>query len=507
MQNWTDRIPRFYAARARRILPAAVLTLLVTDLACIIVLNPIQAQSVLHDSIWAVFFAANIHFAHIATDYFASALPPSPLQHFWSLSVEEQFYLVWPAILMFVAYAIRKPRIRRRNKQFGEPVLRWSQLKTQRERRVALTIVVVVVLSFAWSVTTTSSNPTGAYFSTFARVWELGVGAFLVIADTQIRRLPVFLRSAATWLGFAAIMVAAFTYTSHTAIPGSAAAVPVLGAALIIAGGIGPTKGAVGVVLGRQPFVYIGDVSYAFYLWHWPALIITEEYVGHSLSGTTNLLLLILAFVISVVTYTFFENRIRRSEVFKVYRWAFLGLWGASLGSVILMTFYGDTALSSALAAREIGSSVVKPVAPVKPVKTDIRSSGTTTTAPVDPTIAAVVASAKPAVLARPIPGGLSPPYQDLAADSAHLGSCLALLTSVTSDICHDGDSSAGRTLVVFGNSHAEMWMTPLSNYAKSRGWKLVPLIKQSCFPSDETAGATDSCAEWYAWAQRELAN
>jgi len=495
------------------------LTLIATDFACLVLFNPIRALSALHDSIWAAFFAANIHFARIGTNYFASAAPPSPFQHFWSLAVEEQFYLIWPALLMVVVYGFGRASSRARR-------LNFRLRKENRMKRITVVLATVVLASFVWSVIETSHNPAAAYFSTFTRIWELGIGALLFVSKKQILRLPTTLRSGATWIGLIGILAAAFLYNANTAIPGFAAALPVLGAALIIAGGIdgGPLSAA--IILGRQPFVFVGDVSYTFYLWHWPALVVSQEYVGHALPALSNLLLLVLAFALSVLTYRFYENPIRRGVTLNRQNWAFLWLWATSLMSVVLLASLSGSALTSELAAQELptgGSDDMTPtttqaIAPTstqaispatRPIENasggppETQEASTSTTSLLsDPYVAAVAASVTPSNLASPVPGGLSPAYQNLADDIPHLGPCLASGTQTSTQICHLGDTN-GRTLVVFGDSHAQMWMSPLTAYAKSNGWDLVPVIKQACGIDDGDASGT--CQPWTTWALSEI--
>ena len=211
-------IPGFYARRARRILPAATLVTVATILASAIWLSAVDTLTVAKDALWAVFFAANIHFAAVGTDYFAQEEPPSPLQHYWSLSVEEQFYLVWPALLLVLVLLARRRALPRR-----------------------LVLVVLVVLtgaSFAWSLISTSSDPLAAYFSTLARAWELGLGALTaLVAATVAARMPSLVRGLVCLAGLVLIGIACVTYSDATPFPGSAAAVPVVGSALVLLAG------------------------------------------------------------------------------------------------------------------------------------------------------------------------------------------------------------------------------------------------------------------------------
>jgi len=271
------RLSDFYVRRARRILPAAVLTLVVTDLAAHQLLNLVRAREAVGDSVWAAFFMANVHFARAGSDYFAQGQPPSPVQHYWTLAVEEQFYLVWPIVL---AGVLAVPFLRRR--------LLWI-------------VLAAAAGSLAWSIHSTATDATYAYFSTVTRAWELALGAALAIAAPR-------LRGAAAWLGLACICIAAVAFSSSTPFPGYAALLPTIGAALVIAA----APGSGSRLLSLAPFRYVGDRSYAFYLWHWPVLVIAAEYVGHDLSTAVRLGLLAGAFGLSILSYAFFENPIRQ---------------------------------------------------------------------------------------------------------------------------------------------------------------------------------------------------
>ena len=169
---WREVVTRFYARRARRILPAALTTLAVTVAVSWLLLSSARADRVATDAVWAALFGANWHFAAVGTDYFASSTPPSPLQHYWSLAVEEQFYLVWP-LLLALAFVAMRARARRTT------------------TTVALGLAgVVAVLSFGWACWQSADAPTVAYYSTLTRAWEIATGAIVACLATACALLP-----------------------------------------------------------------------------------------------------------------------------------------------------------------------------------------------------------------------------------------------------------------------------------------------------------------------------
>jgi peptidoglycan/LPS O-acetylase OafA/YrhL len=443
----------FYVRRARRILPAAALTLVVTDLVAQHLLNFVRAREAVSDSIWAALFGANVHFARVGSDYFSRGQPPSPFLHFWTLSVEEQFYLVWPGILV-VALLLG--------------------------RRHLLTVVAVLgTASLAWSVYDTSSSPATAYFSTFARAWELALGAALAIwAPTGSGRA----RTAAGWLGLAAIGCAAVLFSARTPFPGYAALLPALGAALVIAGR------APG--LSWAPLRYVGDRSYAYYLWHWPVLVIASEYAGHELSLGVRLLLLAGAFALSVVSYALVENPVRRMHP-PVWRGALL--WPAAVAIVLLTAVLALRSLGETAARIDAASAAVRPAA--------LRDGRTVAHAK---PLSAVVAAVRAAERGDPIPSPLTPPVGELRGDFYAFPDGCAPSGRMPTTICRLGDTSSAKTLVVFGDSHAQMWMPAILQMATRDHWLVRPLVKLSCVP--RSWNGTGSCRDWYVWAKRQAA-
>src|SRR6516165_8925725 len=288
-------ISRFYARRVRRILPAATLVVLVSVVATYYWLGFIAGNEVADDAKWAAVFTANIHFGLLGTDYLGSQLPPSPLQHMWSLGVEEQFYLVWPGLFLGLVLLVRGKLHR---------------------NALAVALLGIICASMAWSVIQTRSNATWAYFSPLTRAWELGLGALVAVLATAAARIrPSWLIELLGLCGITGIMVSALVFNSSTHYPGSAVALPVISTALLIATGCADPRTLVGRALAVRPMQWIGARSYSLYLWHWPFLTIPAEYFGHDLSATQNAGLLLLALAATALTYRLVENPVRHARV------------------------------------------------------------------------------------------------------------------------------------------------------------------------------------------------
>jgi peptidoglycan/LPS O-acetylase OafA/YrhL len=433
----------FYARRARRILPAAALTLLVTDVAAHHLLNFVRAQQVISDSVWAAGFGANVHFAQQGTDYFAQGQPPSPLLHFWTLSVEEQFYLVWPALLA---------------------------LALLRRRLLMVVVAALGLASLGWSIASTRAVENAAYFSTFARAWELALGAALAIASPR-------LGPRARWIGLAAIGAAAVGFSSATPFPGYAALLPAGGAALVIAAG-GTAR-----LLSSAPLRYVGDRSYAFYLWHWPVLTIAVQRAGHDLSTGMKLLLLLGAFALSILSYALVENPIRRAKV----------------PARVLMPAAAAVAVALALVITRPVCGTAAAALPHPLLDPAVVALQRATPKP----LPAVVAAVRAAERGAPLPSPLTPAVGSLHSDFYFFpDGCTPSRYGTSSKVCRLGSTRARKTIVVIGDSHAEMWMPAILGMAQRDGWVVIPLVKVRCIP--RTWPGTDDCGGWLRWARRE---
>jgi peptidoglycan/LPS O-acetylase OafA/YrhL len=287
---------RFYWNRVRRIIPAATVVLILTCAASALVFLPFRANEIGVDAFFAFIFMSNWWFAAQATDYFAAADALSPIQHYWSLSIEEQFYFVWPALIFLIGLVVARKA--------------WTH-----PRRMALAAVVmacVVALSLGWALYQTATWPTRAYFDTFARVWELGVGALLATAVGLLGRIPVAVKPWLSWAGLGLIAAALLLITEGSVgFPAPWALLPVAGSALVIAAGV---KGEPAQRFLRNPAsVYVGNISYSLYLVHWPVIVILGALMPYG--ANFYLAAIALTFGLAIASYHFVENPLRHSDL------------------------------------------------------------------------------------------------------------------------------------------------------------------------------------------------
>ena len=278
---------QFYARRMRRLLPAATMTLLVVLAAGAIVLGPMERIEPALSAVATSLYSSNVFFLTRAVDYFAASAETNPLLHTWSLAVEEQFYLLWPWLV----------------------VVGW---KLGRSRRtLALLIGLFSVASFVGCLLLTYKRQPWAFFGTPARAWEFGLGALAVLVPVATTRTARATWHVLGWIGLAMIVATAFLLRPSTPFPGTVALFPVVGTALaLVAGALGDQRVGVGRWLGTGALRWLGGRSYAWYLWHWPVLVFaTALWPGVSLNG--RILAAIVALGIATLTTAVLENPIR----------------------------------------------------------------------------------------------------------------------------------------------------------------------------------------------------
>ena len=459
----------FYARRIRRILPAATMVLCITIAATFVFLGSITGRGVSADARAAALFFSNIHSAHSSANYFTQLSNASPLVHFWSLSIEEQFYFVWP-LLFFVLM----------NAFIG------------RRRRVALGIAVgsVFVSSVIFSVVITPGNPQQAFYSSFARTSELALGALVAIGTPLLSKIPHRVAHAVSCVGLAMILVAATTYTDSTTFPGFAVLLPILGTAFVVVAG---TNGPVIThrILGVPPMLWLGALSYSLYLWHWPIFAITQDDLGHRPSIFLRVLLLFLATMIALVSLRMIENPIRRSKTLSRRR----GLTFL-MGGLLILSTLGVSYVASALAPPERSSRPVPPAAAITQLHAELEAS--------------VRTSALPTLVV---------PLNRITSDFAPAGDCLVADYATTAtglrplNGCYFGDLKARRLLVLYGDSNAAMWIDSFDAMGKAQHFKVELVARARCFISNEqywswgTLAPDRGCTGFHAWAYRHIAS
>ena len=459
----TVALGRFYGARARRLLPAAATVGIATALVVAVVLPPLQARSVFLDGIACALYAGNYRFAMHGTDYLASDLPPSPFQHYWSLGVEEQFYLVWPVLIIGTAWLVHRLRAG----------------AAARATPYAVVLVLVAAASLAAAVLWTRTSPAWAFFSLPTRAWELAAGGLVALSIHQWRRLPLLPATIVGWGGLALIVLTCTQLGPRTPYPGTAALLPVLGTALVI--GAGPVTGGLGVgrVLCRPAMRAIGRVSYSWYLWHWPVLLLMPPLLGEPAGLPARLSATAVSGGLAVITLHLVENP---------------GRFAAALRRSAKASL---TVAAAASAAAACACMLLLNVVPV-PVghgaaapRANIVAVPPTTIAPaMSPEEAAVqhaFAQARDAVAAsaglRAVASNLDPPLAKAPADKAavFVNGCVRSWREIGQGECATGDIASPTTVALVGDSHAAMWNPAFQHLAEQRHWRLETLAKVTC--------------------------
>ncbi len=488
---------QFYGRRARRILPAATVVLVTTVLVSVGLLGFVQSSSVISDSVWSTFFAANIHFGHVGTDYFATDNPASPIQHFWSLAVEEQFYLVWPLLLLLLLGGLARWRDRR-TPTAGRPEPLADGRYALPVGRILVGLGVLGGASLAYSIIVTEHDPTAAYFSTSARAWELSVGAICAVLVPAISETPAWLRAVMAWVGLAAVTWSIFHYTALTAFPGKAALLPVLGTGLMIAGGAGTITVGPKALLSRKGCQLMGDWSYSFYLWHWPFLIIAAGYLQRPLSQYETVLLLIAALGVSALTYEHVENPFRRGRLLAARPVPSVLLYPAAIVTTLVACLVAHEAV-----LRQIAESSTAPPISISMSPSSGEAGRRDPQGGPDPAVELVRASVVAARNGEAIPGQLTPALLDLNGDVADVGACD--YENPVRTLCPRGDVRGVKSLVVFGDSHGRAWIPAIDRIAKREGYVAHYLVKPGCTAAqmvpDTGYGAFQGCLDWRLWA------
>ena len=489
----TVRLRRFYGARARRLLPASAAVGVITMIGSALLLPPLQARTAIADGITSALYVGNYSFIARGVDYFGGDQPLSPFQHYWSLGVEEQFYLMWPALILATAWLIR--RVRRRTRTEA----------TSSQRPYLVVLALVAALSFALSFAATYIVPPVAFFSLPTRAWQLALGGLVALTAGQWRRLPPRAAAVAGWAGLGVILLACTQLSATTLYPGVAALLPTLGTALVIGAGCATPARGCGRLLGLSLMRTIGRISYSWYLWHWPVLLLAPALLGHPLGLTARLAAALLSGGLAVLTLRFVENPLRFTPKVRNSAWRSLGLGGAATALAVAVGLVLVVAVPNPVGRGAAATALTITAAPV-PTGSD--------PAAYDTAVQQVFAQVQTAVAAsadlKAVPSNLNPPLADAAAElmGLLLNGCMRMPSQGGQPECASGDTASATTVALVGDSHAAMWNPAFQQAAEQRHWRLETLAKTACPLMDDSpatdplrrlAQRFDQCEQWRA--------
>jgi peptidoglycan/LPS O-acetylase OafA/YrhL len=394
----------FYARRARRLLPAAGLVVLSTLLLGLLIYSPLELARFAKWAAYTSLYISNFMFVRDASNYFASDVETNPFLHTWSLAVEEQFYLIWPALIA-AALLFMKSR-----------------------RRLATLLVVLSTISLALCVWLTQHRQPWAFFSLPPRAWEFGLGGLACMTSAQNLRLRPAWTKVFGWAGLIAVLAGGCFYSPQTKFPGIAALLPVMGTLATLVAGTSGSSSALSALLGSRILQTLGRLSYSWYLWHWPILLMASVRFP-DITWRGKLVAAALALLLAQTTFVLLERPIRISS-FLIARPVL------SLGLILL------TAATGIMGSR------------------------------------AVTGYAQ-----RSLAAGEQALFWAAANDTRPLfdGHCVVPAGVADVTLCEYGDRQSRPAAVLFGDSHAEHWFPALELIANQKRWHLFTVLKASC--------------------------
>lgn len=472
-------LPAFWARRVRRLLPAALVVLAFVAVGTRLFVPRTEWAQALREIIGSTLYVQNWVLAGESVDYLSAENAPSPVQHFWSLSTEEQFYLVWPVLVLLVALVLM--RLRTSNTRVG----------------LGIVIATVTGASFAWCLYLTATDPGPAYFVTTTRAWEFAGGGLLAVlgasASTRERQ-----RALVAWGGWALLAVSLFVITPATPFPGWIALVPVTGALVVIWAGTPDVSWAPHRIAGVRPVLLTGDLSYSIYLWHWPVLVFAGYQIGTRFSWSVKLVYLVAIVAVSWFSHRCLETPVRRS--------AFLSRRPARYTMVGMAVAVALVAVPVAVAAQSLQSHETAAIQAARAAADrQEKCFGAGALAPENRCPAA-----DPKAPLAPPPGSAHGDVPTVVYDNDSQCITTASLPDVKS--CRFGTGPTQVAMV--GNSHDAALVPAVEKIASANHWTVTAWFKERCpfstTPLDSLLyeGPHDipACTSWNAEVEKRLA-
>ncbi|UOQ57720.1 acyltransferase [Leucobacter allii] len=459
------RLSEFWARRVRRLLPAAFLVLLVSALAVHLLMPASLRLQNFAEIGFAAIYGLNWFLSANSVDYLGADSAPSIVQHYWSLSVEEQFYIVWPILIVLAVWAAGRSR------------------RIDRRRAVAYALGAVLVLSLLFSVVETARSQPSAYFMTTTRAWEFALGG--LVAMLPASRLRGAVNGALSWLALLIIVVSAFALTGESPFPGWIALFPVGAAAALIWLGDPGLSWTPQRLARFRPVQFVGDASYAIYLWHWPLIVVVTAKLGRAPGWYWAGAILAATLLLSVLTKHLVEDPVRRAPGALARRaptFAFMLVGMALVGALAI-------APNAVAAAQEHG----------------YRERIAARTADVDGCFGAYA-----------VMNGCADPYrvtEEIDFTRASSDSYRTWIDGEERCSSHEMGTGletvcdfpgAGLGVVLMGDSHANHLMQPIAEIAEREGWDFRAVGRTGCtgFERDDVVrdpAARRSCIDWGA--------
>ncbi|TDD72985.1 acyltransferase [Jiangella aurantiaca] len=482
IRTGTLSLRRFWARRIRRLLPASLLVLALGAVAAVTLLPATEWAATARQLAASALYVQNWALASDAVDYMAQDTAPTLAQHYWSLSVEEQFYVVWPVLVLGIVVLSRRAWVR------------WST-----RRLLAAGIAVLGAASLTWSVVATYADPAAAYFVTPTRIWEFAAGALLALLPVRTARRGI-VRALLGGAGLAAIVVAGVTYDGATLFPGWVALLPVLGTVAVMAAGPTSRRFTPHWWLTRRPATFVGDISYSVYLWHWPLIVVLPHVTGTELRVGDKLGIFAATLVLAWLSKVYVEDPLRTRTFLAAAPWRSFAFAVTGMALVVA----GTVAVTDDLDRREAEAEA----------RAEAVLSAEAVTEPcVGPAALAADSGCDPVGSGPLIPPPEVAVEQNRRSDYQE---CQQAITQPDVIRCEKGYTGPDpkRVIALVGDSHATHWLPALELIAESSHWTIVTYLKGSCpvtaarreLDSEQTGEAADSCDQWVRDVRDEVA-